>query len=173
MVSCLDFAYRKRTLGEADVAGSHSTGVNEALVNKIKQVLTEAKDDVYKAHVDKPGSGNLGGSASGETLEKLMNLATERINSTLSQTNTALIDFIDGLDNAVRAVRDADEEAEAAFRTQLTSAVDQINKPFFENLGKDGRLNLPDFQLPFFPSSEALETAASRAELGQDQEANK
>ncbi|WP_406026182.1 hypothetical protein OH802_06405 [Nocardioides sp. NBC_00850] len=155
------------------MAGSHSSGVDEALVNKIKQVLTEAKDDVYKAHVDKPGSGDLGGSATAGALEKLMNLATERINSTLSQTNTALIDFIDGLDNAVRAVKNADEEAEAAFRTQLTSAVDQINRPFFENLGKDGRLNLPDVPIPFFPSSEALETAASRAELGQDQEANK
>lgn len=173
MTSCLDFAYRNRTLGEADVAGTHSTGVDEARVNKIKQVLTEAKDDVYKAHVDKPGPGNLGGSATGETLEKLMNLATERINSALSQTNAALIDFIDGLDNAVRAVKDADEEAEAAFRGQLISAVDQINKPFFENLGKDGRLNLPDFQLPFLPSSEALETAASRAELGQGQKGTK
>lgn len=149
---------------------SRSIGVDETLVNKIQQVLTEAKDDVYKAHVDKPGPGHLGGSASGGTLEKLMNVATERINSTLDQTNAALIDFIDGLDNAVRAVKNADEEAEAAFRTQLTSAVDQINKPFFENLGKDDRLNLPDFAFPFFPSSEALETLASRAELGQDQE---
>ncbi|MEU4451325.1 hypothetical protein AB0F44_08340 [Nocardioides sp. NPDC023903] len=160
-----------RTLGEADMAGSKSTGVDEALVNKIKEVLVDAKVDVDKVHVDKPGGGTLGGSSTATNLAKLMNLATDRINSTLSETSDALIDFVDGLDNAVRAVKNADEEAEDAFRNQLTSAVDTISKPFFENLMKDDRPDMPGIQLPFFPlSPETLQEIASRSEFGQDKE---
>lgn len=153
------------------MAGPRSTGVNETLVNTIKEVLTDAKVEVDKVHVDKPGSGTLGGSSTAETLESLMNRATDRINSTLSETSDALIKFVDGLDSAVRAVKNADEEAEVAFRDQMTSAVEMINQPFFENLMKDDRPNMPGFQLPFFPlSPEALQEIASRSEFGQDQE---
>lgn len=153
------------------MAGPQSTGVDETLVNKIKQILMDTKDEVYKVHVDKPGSGTLGGSATAGDLEGLMNLATDRINSALSETNAALVKFVDGLDNAVRAVKDADEGAERAFHMQMDAAEDLIRKPFFENLTKDGRLNLPEVSLPFFPlSTEALEEIASRSEYGQDQE---
>lgn len=156
------------------MAGPRSTGVDEALVNKIKQVLIDAKVDVDKIHVEKPGAGTLGGSKTAESLEALMNRATDRITSTLSETSDALIAFVDGLDNAVRAVKNADEDAEAAFRTKLTAAVDLVNKPFFENLGKDDRPDLPGIQMPFFPlPPEALQEMASRSEFGQDQETDK
>lgn len=153
------------------MAGPQSTGVDETLVNRIKQVLMASKDEVYKVHVDKPGASQLGGSASAQKLETLMNLATERINSTLSETNQALVKFVDGLDDAVRAVKDADEEAKDAFHKLMDDAEDLIRKPFFENLVKDKRLNLPEVNLPFFPlSAEALEEIASRSEYGQGQE---
>lgn len=147
-----------------------STGVDEALVNKIKQVLMDSKDDLYKVHVDKPGAGTLGGSATANRLETLMSRATDRINSTLSETNEALVNFVDGLDEAMRAVKNADADAATAFR-KMDAAADLISKPFFENLMKDDRLNLPDIPLPFFPiSGETLEELASRSEYGQDQE---
>lgn len=153
------------------MAGARSTGVNETLVNTIKDVLTDAKVEIDKIHVDKPGSKALGGGATAATLESLMNRATDRINSAMSETSDALIKFVDGLDDAVRAVKDADEEAADAFRNKMTTAVDLIDEPFFNNLMKDDRPNMPGFQLPFFPlSPEALQEIASRSEFGQDQE---
>lgn len=153
------------------MAGARSTGVNETLVNTIKDVLTDAKVEIDKVHVDKPGSKALGGSATASTLEGLMNRATDRINSAMSETSNALIKFVDGLDDAVRAVKDADEEAEEAFSNNMTLAVDMIDQPFFDNLMKDDRPNMPGIQLPFFPlSPEALQEIASRSEFGQDQE---
>lgn len=155
------------------MAGPQSTGVDEAMVNKIKGVLVDSKVDVDKVHVDRPTPGTLGGSQTAESLESLMNRATDRITSTLSETSDALIAFVDGLDSAVRAVKDADEEAEAAFRTKMTSAVDLISKPFFENLVKDDRPDMPGFQMPFFPlPPDVLQEIASRSEFGQDKEAD-
>ncbi len=156
------------------MAGPHSTGLDEAKVNQIKHVLTETKVEVDKIHVDKPGAGSLGGSKTAGTLEDLMNRATERINSTLSETSDALIAFVDALDIAVRAVKDADEQAEVNFNKKVTAAVDMVEKPFFENLMKDDRPDMPGIQLPFFPlSPDALQEIASRSEFGQDQETDK
>ncbi|MDQ4112860.1 MAG: hypothetical protein M3306_17475 [Actinomycetota bacterium] len=153
------------------MAGASSTGVNETLVNTIKDVLTDAKIEIDAVHVERPASKALGGGATAATLESLMNRATDRINSAMSETSNALIMFVDGLDAAVRAVKDADEEAEQAFRNKMTSAVEMIDEPFFNNLMKDDRPNMPGFQLPFFPlSPEALQEIASRSEFGQDQE---
>jgi len=153
------------------MAGPQSTGVDETLVNKIKQVLIDSKVDVDKVHVDKPAAGHLGGSQTADSLAGLVNLATERINSALSETSDALIKFVDGLDNAVRAVKDADEEAEDAFARQMNAAVNLVEKPFFENLAKDDRPDMPGFQMPFFPlSPDVLQEIASRSEFGQDQE---
>ena len=153
------------------MAGPQSTGVDETLVNKIKQVLIDSKVDVDKVHVDKPPAGHLGGSQTADSLAGLVNLATERINSTLSETSDALIMFVDGLDNAVRAVKDADEQARANFTRQMDDAVDLFRKPFFENLVKDDRPDMPGIQLPFFPlSPDVLQEIASRSEFGQDEE---
>ncbi|EGD45523.1 hypothetical protein NBCG_00152 [Nocardioidaceae bacterium Broad-1] len=158
------------TLGRLAMTGSRSTGVNKPLVNKIKQVLIDDTVKIDKIHVDKPSAGALGGSRTGETLEALMNLATDRINSALSETSKAMVAFVDGLDDAVRFVEDADEDAKVAFEKGLVAAVDLISQPFFDNLAKDARLNLPDINLPFFPDLGALEEAATRAKFGQDEE---
>ncbi|MER7299617.1 hypothetical protein ABTX24_08185 [Nocardioides sp. NPDC127514] len=165
------WAPHAHTLGEADMAGPQSTGVDETLVNKIKQVLIDSKVDVDKVHVDKPAAGHLGGSQTADSLAGLMNVATERINSTLSETSDALIKFVDGLDNAVRAVKDADEGARADATRLMDDAVGLIRKPFFENLVKDDRPDMPGIQLPFFPlSPDALQEIASRSEFGQDKD---
>lgn len=156
------------------MAGPGSTGVNETLVNKIKQVLMDAKVDVDKVHVDKPAAGTMGGSETADSLNDLVNLATDRINSALSETSNALIDFVDGLDAAVRAVKNADEQAEVAFGKKMDSAVAGISQPFFENLIKDDRPDVPGFQIPFIPlTPEQLQEIASRAEFGQNQEGQK
>ena len=153
------------------MAGARSTGVNENLVNTIKDVLTDAKVETDKLHVDRPGSKALGGGATAATLESLMNRATDRINSAMSETSNALIMFAERLADDSRAVQVSDDEAEQAFRNKMTSAVDMIDEPFFNNLMKDDRPNMPRFQLPFFPlSPEALQEIASRSEFGQDQE---
>lgn len=153
------------------MTGPRSTGLDEAKVNKIKHVLTETKVEIDKIHVDKPGAGSLGGSSTAGTLEDLMNRATDRINSALSETSDALIAFVDGLDIAVRAVKDADEQAKVNFDNNMTAAVDMIEKPFFENLMKDDRPDMPGIQLPFFPlSPDALQEIASRSEFGQNKE---
>lgn len=152
------------------MTGSRSTGVNKPLVNRIKQVLIDDTVEIDKIHVDKPSAGALGGSSTGETLENLMNLATERINSTLSETSKAMVAFVDGLDDAVRAVENADEEAKVAFEKEMNTAVDLISQPFFDSLAKDARLNLPDIDLPFFPDFGALEEAVTRSKFGQDEE---
>ena len=156
------------------MAGSGSTGVNEALVNKIKQVLMDAKVDIDKVHVEKPVAGTLGGSQTADSLSGLVNRATERITSALSETSDALIDFVDGLDAAMKAVKNADEQAEIAFSKKMDSAVAGIRQPFFENLVKDDRPDMPGFQIPFVPlPPELLQEIASRSEFGQDQEGQK
>lgn len=153
------------------MAGPQSTGVDETQVNKIKQVLIDAKVAVDKVHVDKPSAGQLGGSQSADSLAGLMNVATERINSALSETSDALIKFVDGLDNAVRAVKDADEQAKADFTRLTNEALGLARKPFFENLVKDDRPDMPSLQLPFVPlPPELLQEIASRSEFGQGQE---
>lgn len=153
------------------MTGSRSTGVNKPLVNRIKQVLIDDTVELDKTHVDKPAAGSLGASRTGQTLEILMSLATERINSTLSETSKAMVAFVDGLDDAVRAIEDADEQAKTDFDNLMTEGVDLISQPFFDNLAKDARLNLPDINLPFFPDLGALEEAATRAKFGQDDKA--
>lgn len=156
------------------MAGSGSTGVNEALVNKIKQVLMDAKVDIDKVHVEKPAAGTLGGSQTADSLSGLVNRATERITSALSETSDALINFVDGLDAAMKAVKNADEQARTAFSTKMDAAVAGISQPFFENLVKDDRPDMPGFQIPFVPlPSELLQEIASRSEFGQDQEGQK
>lgn len=156
------------------MAGSGSTGVNEALVNKIKQVLMDAKVDIDKVHVEKPAAGALGGSQTADSLSGLVNRATERITSALSETSDALIDFVDGLDAAMKAVKNADEQAEIAFSKKMDLAVAGISQPFFENLVKDDRPDMPGFQIPFVPlPPELLQEIASRSEFGQDQEGQK
>ncbi|GGR46630.1 hypothetical protein J2S40_003713 [Nocardioides luteus] len=153
------------------MTGPRSTGVNKPLVNQIKQVLIDDTVELDKVHVDKPRAGSLGGSQTANTLETLMNLATERINSALSETSKAMVSFVDGLDDAVRAVEDADEQARTDAHNLMTAGVDLISQPFFDNLVKDARLNLPDINLPFLPDFGALEEAATRAKFGQDDKA--
>lgn len=156
------------------MTGAGSTGVNEPLVNRIKQVLMDAKVDVDKLHVEKPAAGTMGGSGSADSLSGLVNAATERITSALSETSDALINFVDALDAAVRAVKDADHDAEVAFNSKMTLAVEGISQPFFDNLMKDDRPDMPGIQIPFFPlTPEQLQEIASRSEFGQDQEGQK
>ena len=150
------------------MTGSRSTGVDKALVNKIKEVLIDDTVVIDKIHVDKPAPGSLGGSQTADALETLMALATERINSTLSQTSKAMVAFCDGLDDAVRAIENADQDAATEATKLMDEGLDLVKQPFFENLAKDARLNLPDINLPFFPDLGALEEAATRGKFGQD-----
>lgn len=151
------------------MTGSRSTGVDEALVNRIKEVLIDDTVTLDQIHVDKPRAGSLGGSRSGQALELLMNLATERINSTLAQTTNAVVDLVDGLTDAANAIKNADDEAAVNATKLMNHGVDTINQPFFENLAKDTRLNLPDINLPFLPDFGAVEEAVTRGKFGQDE----
>ncbi|MER6970386.1 hypothetical protein ABT304_04970 [Nocardioides sp. NPDC000445] len=156
------------------MAGSGSTGVDKALVAKMTQVLMDSKVDIDKVNVDKPAGGTMGGSKTAGNLSSLVDLATDRINSALSETSNALIDFVDGLHAAERAITDSDEEAKIAFNNKMTSAVSAINQPFFENLFKDDRPDIPGFQIPFLPlTPDQLQEIVSRSEFGQDQEDQK
>ncbi|TQL66640.1 hypothetical protein FB381_0504 [Nocardioides albertanoniae] len=152
------------------MTGSRSTGANKALVNRIKEVLIDDTVKIDQVHVDKPATGSLGGSATGQALERLMNVATDRINSTLSETSRALVNFVDGLDDAVRAVEGADEKAASDAERLMNQGVGTISQPFFDNLMKDARLNLPDIDAPFLPNFGAVEEAVTRGKFGQNNE---
>lgn len=152
------------------MTGSRSTGVDKTWVNRIKEVLIDDTVELDKIHVDKPPSGSLGGSQTGQALERLMNVATERINSTLSETSKAMVAFVDGLDDAVRAIENADSDAAADAEKLMNQGVGVISQPFFDNLAKDARIDLPDVNLPFFPDFGAVEEAITRAKFGQDNE---
>lgn len=125
---------------------SATTGVDKHAVKKMLDVLRAANERVVLLEVSKPGAEDLGGSPSGQELLGLMEAATERIKSTLSNLSQTLNDFGDAIRAAERAVDGADEDA-ATYATKMAAGLELMDRPFFENLGKDKRVQVDDIPL--------------------------
>jgi hypothetical protein len=93
------------------VGSGKETNVDHEVVDSMKNMLVDLKVDVDKLRVETPRPGLLGQGASGESLKTQLDLASERITSSLSQLSDALIKFYDGTDRAAKAITGADDDA--------------------------------------------------------------
>src|SRR4051794_37637756 len=88
---------RRHASSEGSTVGSgKETKVDQDVVDGMKNVLVEMKVDVDQVRASTPRAGLLGQGATGESLKSQLDLASERINSTLSHLSDALIKFYDG-----------------------------------------------------------------------------
>ncbi|MGH3350799.1 MAG: hypothetical protein ACRDPS_09060 [Nocardioides sp.] len=131
----------------------------------MKNMLVEMKVDVDKVRAETPRAGLLGQGASGESLKSQLDLASERINSTLSHLSDALIKFYDGTDRAAKELTGVDEEA-GAWGRAMTAGVAMVSQPLSLNLGKDDRPDALPIPIPFLPVPPGLlQEMQSRAEI--------
>ncbi|MBB3089120.1 hypothetical protein [Nocardioides albus] len=151
---------------EGDSVGSgKETKVDHEVVDRMKNVLIEMKVEVDKPRVDTPRAGLLGQGASGESLKKQLDLASERISSSLSQLSDAVIKFYDGTDRAAKEMTSADEDAGDWGRV-LDAGVAMVSQPLHMGLGKDDRPDALPIPIPFLPiPPELLQEMQSRAEI--------
>lgn len=123
-----------------------TSGVDKHAVKKMLDILRAANERVALLEVNKPGAGELGGSPSGQALLGLSEAAVERIKSTLSNLSQTLNDFGDAIRAAERAVEGADEDA-GTYASKMAAGLELMDRPFFENLGKDKRVQVDDIPL--------------------------
>ena len=139
------------------------TKVDQEVVDSMKNMLVDMKVDVDKLRVEAPRAGLLGQGSSGESLKSQLDLASERITSTLSHLSDALIKFYDGTDRAAKDITSADDAA-GDWGKAMAAGVAMVSQPLALNLGKDDR---PDvLPIPFLPiPPELLQEMQSRAEI--------
>lgn len=141
------------------------TKVDQEVVDSMKNMLVDMKVDVDKLRVDTPRPGLLGQGASGESLKAQLDLASERINTTLSHLSDSLIKFYDGTDRAAKEMTGADEEA-GAWGKAMAAGVAMVSQPFSMNVGKDDRPDAMPVPIPFLPIPPALlQEMQSRIEI--------
>ena len=138
--------------------------VDQQVVDSMKNMLVDLKVDVDKVRVDAPRAGLLGQGASGESLKSQMDVASDRINASLSQLSDALIKFYEGTDRAAREMTGADEDA-GAWGRAMTDAVTLVSQPL--SLGRgDDRPDAAPIPIPFLPiPPEVIQEMQSRAEI--------
>lgn len=141
------------------------TKVDQEVVDSMKNMLVDMKLDVDKLRVETPRAGLLGQGASGESLKTQLDLASERITSTLSHLSDALIKFYDGTDRAAKEMTGADDEA-GAWGKAMAAGVAMVSQPLSMNMGKDDRPDALPIPIPFLPiPPELLQEMQSRAEI--------
>lgn len=141
------------------------TKVDQEVVDSMKNMLVDMKVDVDKLRVETPRPGLLGQGASGESLKTQLDLASERITSSLSQLSDALIKFYDGTDRAAKEITSADEDA-GDWGRAMAAGVAMVSQPLALNLGKDDRPDALPIPIPFLPiPPELLQEMQSRAEI--------
>lgn len=139
--------------------------VDQEVVDSMKNMLVDMKVDVDKLRVESPRAGLLGQGATGESLKTQLDLASERITSSLSQLSDALIKFYDGTDRAAKEMTGADEEA-GEWGKAMAAGVAMVSQPLALNLGKDDRPDALPIPIPFLPiPPELLQEMHSRAEI--------
>ncbi|MBC7279172.1 hypothetical protein [Nocardioides sp.] len=147
------------------VGNGKETKVDQAAVDSMKNMLVDMKVDVDKLRVETPRAGLLGQGASGESLKSQMDVASDRINATLSHLSDALIKFYEGTDRAAKEMTGADEDA-GAWGRAMADGVEMVSQPLALNVGKDDRPDALPLPLPFLPvSPELLQEMQSRAEI--------
>lgn len=151
---------------EGDSVGSgKETKVDQEVVDRMKDVLVDMKVHVDKPRVETPRAGLLGQGATGESLKAQLDLASERISTTLSHLSDALIKFYDGTDRAAKEMVNADEEA-GDWGRALNAGVALVSQPLHMGRGKDDRPDASPIPIPFLPiPPELLQEMRSRAEI--------
>lgn len=146
--------------------------VDQQAVDSMKNMLVDLKVDVDKLRVEPPRAGLLGQGATGQSLKSQMDVASDRINASLSQLSDALIKFYEATDRAAKEMTGADEDA-GAWGRALTDAVTLVSQPL--SLGRgDDRPDAAPVPIPFLPiPPEVIQEIQSRAEIlgaspGQD-----
>lgn len=139
--------------------------VDQDVVDSMKNMLVDLKVDVDKLRVQPPRAGLLGQGATGESLKGQMDVASDRINATLSHLSDALIKFYDGTDRAAKEITGADEDA-GAWGRAMAAGVALVSQPLALNRGEDDRPDALPIPIPFLPiSPELLQEMQSRAEI--------
>lgn len=139
--------------------------VDQQVVDNMKNMLVDMKVEVDKLRVEAPRAGLLGQGATGESLKSQMDIASDRINTTLSHLSDALIKFYDGTDRAAKAMTSADEDA-AAWGKAMAAGVALVRQPLSLNVGKDDRPEARPIPIPFLPiPPEVIQEMQSRAEI--------
>lgn len=139
--------------------------VDQAVVDSMKNMLVDMKVDVDRLRVETPRAGLLGQGATGESLKSQMDVASDRINTTLSHLSDALIKFYDGTDRAAKEMTGADEDA-GSWGRAMAAGVAMVSQPLALNLGKDDRPDAAPIPIPFLPiPPELLQEMQSRAEM--------
>jgi hypothetical protein len=147
------------------VGSGNETKVDQEVVDSMKNMLVDMKVDVDKLRVEVPRPGLLGQGATGESLKTQLDLASERITSTLSHLSDALIKFYEGTDRAAKEITGADVDA-AAWGRAMRDGVEMVSQPLSLNLGKDDRPDALPMPIPFLPiPPELLQEMQSRAEI--------
>lgn len=141
------------------------TKVDQEVVDSMKNMLVDMKVDVDKLRVEAPRAGLLGQGATGESLKTQLDLASDRISSTLSHLSDALIKFYDGTDRAAKEITGADEDA-GDWGKALAAGVAMVSQPLHMGLGKDDRPDALPLPIPFLPIPPGLlQEMHSRAEI--------
>jgi hypothetical protein len=147
------------------MGSGRETKVDQEVVGSMKNMLVEMKVDVDKVRAETPRPGLLGQGASGESLKSQLDLASDRINSTLSHLSDALIKFYDGTDRAAKEMTGADEEA-GDWGRAMAAGVAMVSQPLSLNLGKDDRPEAAPIPIPFLPiPPELVQEMQSRIEI--------
>lgn len=141
------------------------TRVDHDVVDSMKDMLVDMKVAVDKVRIDSPRAGLLGQGASGESLKAQLDLASQRITSTLSHLSDALIKFYDGTDRAAKEITGADEEA-GDWGRAMAAGVAMVSQPLALSMGKDDRPDAVRIPIPFVSvPPELLQEMQSRAEI--------
>lgn len=148
-------------------AGAGEVKVVESAVRKVQAMLGDMLVRIDILEVPEITAGAFGASANGQRLGKEVVEARNRIKSLLSNLHDGVEGLHNGLAGTVREIKGADEDAAGDFRT-LTTAMDTLNRPFFDSTGTDKRVkvDIPDGAglIPGFGSmAEAIEQAMQEA----------
>lgn len=149
------------------MGGQQATGVKPDLAKKIIEELRVAHDEVTKMTAEPPAPEMLGGNPAGRDLLSDMNHATKSLNLWCSYQATSLIQFGKAIEDAMKAIQNADDDS-AASASIIANAVDGVTAKFAELTGKDTRAgaglptNMPG---PFGGLASVMQTLESEAQF--------
>lgn len=144
-----------------------TSGLNPEKVKAIIDELRIAHDEVTKITIDKPQGAMLGDNPHGVALLSDIEHATKSLDLWLSYQSKSLIQFGRALEDAMKAIQNADDDSEASARV-IQDAVEGVTAKFSELTGKDTRpqavipTNLPG---PFGALGQVMQTLQSEAEF--------
>lgn len=146
--------------------GDQAVGVREHKVKLILRALEDAHLEVDKIQVKQPSGAMLGGNAAGTALLSDMTHATKSLQLWCSYQSKALVKFGQAIEDAMKAIQNADDDSEASARV-IQDAVDGVATRFSELTGKDVRPGAPlptNLPGPFGALGQVVQTIESEAQ---------